>query len=142
MLYMFSAAPGPPKLSVTAQLNGLEVYCSPGDQAVYCNVTIEIKEAVRSIASNGTFSGLASNTLYPVSARAINRCRDFAEINASHWTCKFVVTSSWYYVLYISTRGSTYFFHPSCSIIIQSVCNPVEYLLKPHCESMPCQVVN
>ena len=82
------AAPSAPHLSVTAKLNGLEVSCSSGDQDTYCNVTIQMNGAVQSVAANTTFNGLTSNMMYPISARVINRCGDYSETSALHWTCK------------------------------------------------------
>ena len=86
--YCIAADPGAPNLSVTAKFNELVLGCSYGDEAVQCNVTIEINGTVVSIAANATFYGLVSNTLYPISARAINRCGDYSETSTSHWTCK------------------------------------------------------
>ena len=82
------ALPHAPTLAVAAKLNELLLNCSFGDDALYCNVTMEINGMVMSATANGTFYGLVSNTLYPTSARAINRCGDYSETNASHWTCK------------------------------------------------------
>ena len=87
-LYCIAAAPDAPNLSVTAKLNELVLGCCYGDEAVKCNVTIEINGTVVSIAANATFYGLVSNTLYPIHARAINRCGDYSETSTSHWTCK------------------------------------------------------
>ena len=88
LLFGCPAAPNAPQLSVSAKLNGLEVSCSSGDQDTYCNITILINGAVQSVAANTTFNGLTSNMMYPISARAINRCGDYSETSASHWTCK------------------------------------------------------
>ena len=88
LLFGRPAVPNAPQLSVSAKLNGLEVSCSSGDQDTYCNVTIQMNGAVQSVAANTTFNGLTSNMMYPISARAINRCGDYSEKSASHWTCK------------------------------------------------------
>ena len=88
LLFGRPAAPNAPQLSVSAKLNGLEVSCSSGDQDTYCNVTIQMNGAVQSVAANTTFNGLTSNMMYPISARAINRCGDYSETSASQWTCK------------------------------------------------------
>ena len=82
-----SATPSAPHLSITAKLNELGVNCFSGDQDTHCNVTIQMNGAVKSVAGNTTFNGLTSNMMYPISARAINRCGD-SETSAPHWTCK------------------------------------------------------
>ena len=87
-LYACPATPSAPHLSVSAELNGLEVSCSSGDQDTYCNVTIQMNGAVQSVAANTTFNGLTSNMMYPITARAINRCGNYSETSASQWTCK------------------------------------------------------
>ena len=73
--------------------------CSSGNQDTYCNVTIQMNGALQSVAANTTFNGLTSNMMYPISARAINRCGDYSETTASYWTCKSLLiigmTSSW-----------------------------------------------
>ena len=82
------AAPRAPTLAAVAKLNGLQFKCSFGEDAIYCNVTMEMNGMVMSASMNGTFYGLVSNTLYPISARAINRCGDYSETSTSYWTCK------------------------------------------------------
>ena len=83
------AVPCAPTTSVVvAKLNELQLKCSFGDDAIYCNVTMEINGMVMFASMNGTFYGLVSNTLYPISARAINRCGDYSVTSTSYWTCK------------------------------------------------------
>ena len=84
------AAPLVPTLAVVAKLNELHLNCSFGDDVIYCNVTMEINGKVMSASKNGTFYGLVSNTLYPISARAINRCGEYSEKSTSYWTCKAI----------------------------------------------------
>ena len=45
---------------------------------------------VMSATANRTFYELVSNTLYPISARAVSRCGDYSETSTSYWTCKAV----------------------------------------------------
>ena len=84
------AAPHAPTLAAVAKLNELQLNCSFGDDIIYCNVTMEINGMVMSASMNGTFYGLVSNTLYPISARAINRCGNYSETSTSYWTCKAI----------------------------------------------------
>ena len=95
-LHYLPAVPHAPTLAVAARLYELQLNCSFEGEAIYCNVTIEINGMMMSATGNSTFYGLVSNTLYPTSARAINRCGNYSETSTSHWTCKFNVTSSWY----------------------------------------------
>ena len=87
-LHSHPAVPHAPTLAAVAKLNELQLNCSFGDDAIYCNVTMEINGTVMSATANSTFYGLVGNTLYPISARAINRCGDYSETSTSYWTCK------------------------------------------------------
>ena len=89
-LHYLPAVPYAPTLAVAARLYELQLNCSFGGEAIYCNVTIEVNGTMMPATGNSTFYGLVSNTLYPTSARAINRCGDYSETSTSHWTCKFV----------------------------------------------------
>ena len=88
--FCLPAAPRAPTLAVVAKLKELKLKCSFGGDVIHCNVTMEINGMVMSASMNGTFYGLVSNTLYPISARAINRCGDYSETtNVSYWTRKY-----------------------------------------------------
>ena len=102
------------------------MYCSIRDMSSYCNVTIEISGTLFSIIGNGSFDGLASNTLYPVVARAINRCGDYSEARSLQWTCKALCVRCNNLVHYcdghISTRGSTHCHNQGTAVNTQWVC--------------------
>ena len=86
--YYLPAVPHAPTLAVAAKLYELQLNCSFGSDAIYCNVTIEINGNIMSATGNSTFYGLVNNTLYNISAKSINRCGDYSETRTSHWTCK------------------------------------------------------
>ena len=73
-LHYLPAVPHAPTLAGAARLYELQLNCSFGSEANYCNVTIEINGTMMSATGNSTFYGLVRYTLYPTSARAINRC--------------------------------------------------------------------
>ena len=121
-IHYLPAVPHAPTLAVAAKLHELQLNCSFGSEAITCNVTIEINGTMMSATGNSTFYGLVSNTLYPTSARAINRCGDYSKTSTSHWTCKFnvaspscdlvtMVTWFWQYFHYCPTNVYDYTVH-------------------------------